>query len=143
MFFLVYASSAAELFSQTELLELLAKARENNTRLGVSGMLLYKGGNFMQVLEGEEQTVRALYTKISHDQRHRGLLALLQGEQAERQFPDWSMGFHNLDGEEALAIPGYSDFLNTSLMRLPTTAFPSRWRQLASRAMFGSSDLRK
>ncbi|MDD5391962.1 MAG: BLUF domain-containing protein [Thiothrix sp.] len=130
MFFLVYASSADELFSQAELLELLAKARENNTRLGVSGMLLYKDGNFMQVLEGEEQTVRALYTKISHDLRHRGLLTLLQGEQAERQFPDWSMGFHNLDGEEALAIPGYSDFLNTSLMDKTFFANPTRCQKL-------------
>jgi hypothetical protein len=53
MFSIVYVSSALKPFSKTDLLTLLEKSRENNTSLGISGMLLYKDGNFMQVLEGE------------------------------------------------------------------------------------------
>jgi hypothetical protein len=39
----------------------LEQSRENNLRLDVTGMLLYKGGNFMQMLEGEKDAVLGLY----------------------------------------------------------------------------------
>ncbi len=115
MFFLVYASSAVTPFTPPELIDLLAKSHKNNAELGISGMLLYKDGNFMQVLEGEEGVVRTLYDAIGRDPRHRGLLTLLQGPLAERQFPDWSMGFRDLKAADVLAMPGYSEFLNTPL----------------------------
>ena len=60
MFHLVYVSSAVRPFSKSELVELLNVTRDNNSRLGVTGMLLYRDGNFMQVLEGGEPVVRAL-----------------------------------------------------------------------------------
>ena len=60
MFHLVYASSALQPFTKPELQALLEQARQKNAKLGVTGMLLYKDGNFMQVLEGEKETVRKL-----------------------------------------------------------------------------------
>ena len=93
-------------------------------------MLLYKDGNFMQVLEGDEDTVRALSTKIADDPRHRGLITLLQGPREERQFPDWSMGFCDLASAEVLSIPGYNEFLNTPLTREEFSADPSRSQRL-------------
>ena len=130
MFFLTYVSSAVKPFSQSELLDLLTKSRENNSKLGVTGMLLYKDGNFMQVLEGDEDTVRVLITKIASDPRHRGLIILLQGPLEERQFPDWSMGFRDLTSAEVLAIPGYNEFLNTPLTGEEFSADPSRCQKL-------------
>jgi len=76
-------------------------------------MLLYKDGNFMQAIEGDEDVVRALHARIALDPRHRGLITLLEGSVPERQFPDWSMGFQNLDAGDAQSVPGYSQFLNT------------------------------
>lgn len=109
MFYLVYASSATRPFSEADLSDLLETSRENNARLGITGMLLYKDGNFMQVLEGEEETVRALYEKIGTDPRHDGAITLHQSFAQERQFPDWSMGFRNLDSPELRTVPGYSE----------------------------------
>ncbi|HVR76154.1 MAG TPA: BLUF domain-containing protein, partial [Planctomycetota bacterium] len=86
MFVLLYVSSAVKPFSQPALVKLLEKSHVNNAKRGITGMLLYKDGNFMQVLEGEEEAVRALYARIALDPRHRGLITLLQGPQAERQF---------------------------------------------------------
>ncbi len=63
MFSLTYVSSAVRPFAEDELADLLAVSRQNNARLGITGMLLYKDGNFMQVLEGEEAEVRTLYEK--------------------------------------------------------------------------------
>ena len=115
MYFVVYVSSAVEPFSKQELVDLLAKSRENNAKLDLTGMLLYKDGNFMQVLEGQEDVVRGLVARIERDPRHRGLLMLLQGPIAERQFPDWSMGFRDLNSPDVRAVPGFSEFLNTPL----------------------------
>ena len=75
VFFLTYVSTAARELSKDDLNELLAQCRENNAKLGITGMLLYKDGNFMQVLEGEETVVRSIYAKISGDPAatgHRG-----------------------------------------------------------------------
>jgi hypothetical protein len=130
MFFLVYVSSAVRPFSQSELVELLAKSHENNAPLGVTGMLLYKDGNFMQVLEGEEEVVRTLYARIGLDPRHRGLLTILQGPLAERQFLDWSMGFRDLNAADALATPGYNEFLNTPLTGEEFSPDPTRCQKL-------------
>jgi hypothetical protein len=114
-FFHVYSSTAGKAFSPAELVALLARSRENNARLGLSGMLLYKNGDFMQVLEGPKQAVRALLKTIRQDPRHRDMTTLLEGHYAERQFPYWHMGFSNLDTAEAQATPGYTEFLDTPL----------------------------
>jgi len=69
----------------------------------------------MQVLEGEEETVRRLYHKIADDIRHRGTIVLLEEANEERQFPGWSMGFRDLNSPETLAVSGYHEFMNTPL----------------------------
>ena len=130
MFFLVYASSATRPFWRDDLGALLTVSRENNAELGVTGMLLYKGGNFLQVLEGDEETVRSLYEKIRTDPRHGGEITLQQGFVEGRQFADWSMGFRDLDSPEIRATPGYSEFLNTPLTGQEFSGDPSRAQKL-------------
>jgi hypothetical protein len=130
MFSLVYVSSTIAPLSPTELSELLATSHRNNATLGITGMLLYKDGNVMQVLEGEEAAVRKLYHKIGLDPRHRGLLTLAQGNVAERQFPDWSMGFRDLTSADVRATPGYNEFLNTPLTGQEFSSDPTRCQKL-------------
>ena len=61
---LVYISSARRLFTTEELRDLLAVSRRNNAREDVTGMMLYRGGSFMQVLEGPQDAVLDLYQRI-------------------------------------------------------------------------------
>lgn len=130
MYSLTYVSSAVHPFSEDELVDLLAVSRHNNARLGITGMLLYKDGNFMQVLEGEEEAVRGLYEKIGSDPRHRGEIALQKGHSEGRHFPGWEMGFRNLDSSEARSTPGYSEFLNAPLTGREFSENPSRSQRL-------------
>lgn len=110
---LVYASSAVRPFSEEELTELLAIARTNNDRLGISGILLYADGNFLQVLEGEKSAVESLFDKISEDPRHRGVIRMISRQDSERNFNGWSMGFKRLSKDDALELlPGFNDMLN-------------------------------
>lgn len=132
MYFLAYVSSACSPFAPAELVALLEKSRRNNAALGITGMLLYKDGNFMQILEGEEQPVRALSAKIGRDPRHSGVVTLLQGQAPEREFSDWSMGFRDLSDPNAAPVPGYSEFLNTPLTGDAFAGDPGRCRKLLS-----------
>lgn len=78
-------------------------------------MLLYKDDVFQQMLEGPEDPVKSLVAAIKSDPRHRGVIKVLEGFEDERQFPDWSMGFCDLNLAEAATMPGYTPFLNTPL----------------------------
>ena len=106
LFSLTYVSSARSPFLPAELREILVKSRTHNTQQAITGLLLYKDGNIMQVLEGEETPVRTLYAKIAQDPRHHGLLILLQTPQVARHFPNWAMGFYNLNQPAAQMLPG-------------------------------------
>ena len=130
VFFHVYASSAVQLFAPEELRALLETSRRNNAALGISGMLLYKDGNFLQVLEGREAAVLQLADKISHDPRHRGIITLMQGFESEYQFPEWSMGFCDLRSDEATTMPGYSAFLESSFHPKALAADPTSAQRL-------------
>lgn len=112
---LVYVSSAIKPFESDELVELLTRAREKNARLRITGLLLYKGGNFMQVLEGEEAPVRALFDLIEADPRHRGTEVMLEEAIDQRVFGDWSMGFRDLADPELKNMPGFSTFMSNPL----------------------------
>jgi hypothetical protein len=130
MFFIVYVSSAVTPFSRHELDNLLTKSRDNNVKLGITGMLLYKDGNFMQLLEGEEPVVLKLFAAIGRDPRHCGTTILIQGALAERQFSDWSMGFCDLNAADAVSAPGYSEFRNTPLTGNEFASDPERCQKL-------------
>lgn len=106
---LVYASAATKEVETEELEEILAVARENNTRANITGMLVYYDGSFLQALEGEEASVMALYEKIETDERHTDALILFRGELEGRQFEGWRMGFARPDPSDA--PKGYSDFI--------------------------------
>ena len=76
-----------------ELVSLLERWRCKSTALGITGMLLYKGGNLMQAMEGEEETVRGLYATIRHDPRHCGVITLTESMIPQGQFGEMVHGF--------------------------------------------------
>lgn len=112
---LAYFSSALQKFSKLQLLELLNKARDKNASLGITGMLLYKDGNLMQMIEGEEAALHSLFKRINNDARHRQILVIFDEPSNERLFADWSMGFHDLDDPALETLPGFSPFMNRPL----------------------------
>ena len=130
MFHVVYVSSSTQTFAQSDLQTLLQKARDKNTQLDLTGMLLYKDGNFMQVLEGKEEVVTELVEIIKHDTRHKGVLELLRGTSEQRMFPNWSMGYRDLANKEVVKTLGYSDFMNTPLTGTEFSQDPNRCMKL-------------
>lgn len=66
-------------FSEGEPVSLLQQSRENNLRLGITGLLLYKDLDFTQVIEGEDSTVQKLSSRIERDPRHRAYTEFTMG----------------------------------------------------------------
>lgn len=93
---LFYISKAGPTIDQNEIDSILAKARSFNSSQNIGGILLYRAGIFLQLLEGEPAPVNALYEKISKDKRHSNVIKMFEVEGNPRIFNDWSMGFCEL-----------------------------------------------
>ncbi|MDB5120404.1 MAG: hypothetical protein JWN56_1622 [Sphingobacteriales bacterium] len=122
MYHIVYVSSATELFTKDELKALVDICNKNNKSLNISGMLLYNEGNFIQLIEGEEETVSKLLHKIEMDSRHRGILILSKGNVDERSFPDWSMGFKIVPAYE---FSKFDEFKNSKERLINAKNYPA------------------
>jgi hypothetical protein len=111
MFELLYTSVAPTGLSETELKEILEKARLKNKNIRISGMMIYHDREIIQLLEGEKSTVRELFQTIFEDSRHTSVDVFYQGEIKERAFTDWSMAFKSLDENMIKAVTaGYEGF---------------------------------
>ncbi|PWK80533.1 FAD-dependent sensor of blue light [Mucilaginibacter oryzae] len=116
MEYLVYVSTANNMMTDEELLELLTQAREKNATYGITGMLLYGAGTFMQVIEGEKDHLAKIFAAIKQDPRHRNVIELINGKIAERIFPYWAMAFASVDAETLETIDGYLNPANKNFI---------------------------
>jgi hypothetical protein len=107
---LSYVSSADTEMSSSDLLELLQQCLKNNPPLGVTGMLLYGNGTFLQTIEGDDAVVERLVEKIAKDPRHKKLQFFSRKQIEQRQYSGWSMGFHRMSDQELGEIEGLKSF---------------------------------
>jgi hypothetical protein len=108
---LIYGSVQTRPFTPIQLSELLSLARARNQSLDISGVLLHQKGTFVQVLEGDEAVIGALYERISHDKRHKNVATFRRGPIQARQFAAWSMGFVELDAAVLARLAGWNPIL--------------------------------
>lgn len=105
----LYASRAVEPLAPSTLERILEKSRRNNQPRGITGLLCYANGTFLQVLEGGREAVSALLGTIYTDNRHIGLQVLLFEEISERHFGNWTMGKVNIDSVNSAVLLKYSE----------------------------------
>lgn len=92
---LLYASRALD--TRPEAIEaIIAQSREYNPTCGITGILCYGGGIFLQAIEGGRMAVSDLYGHIQRDSRHKEVALLHYEEISERRFSGWTMGQVNL-----------------------------------------------
>ena len=109
---LIYCSAAVQPMQESELRELLVKARAKNARLGITGMLLYENGSFFQVLEGTAVVVDRLFDEISQDVRHTKVSTIIREPIAKRAFGEWTMGYSSVSQQELDELIGLNDFFS-------------------------------
>jgi hypothetical protein len=113
---IVYFSSPTRSMTLSEVRELLIKAQINNHFKDVTGMLLFDGDSFLQVLEGPKETVLALVKKIERDPRHAQFTSLVERQIPQRDFAEWSMGLAHIDGAHMRSLPGLMDIQSARKM---------------------------
>lgn len=86
----LYISTAPNLGSE-DIDSILQSCRRNNRERNVTGLLLYNGRNFLQLLEGEEADLEWIMRRISADTRHSGISVLEDVSADARACPDWTM----------------------------------------------------
>ena len=124
MHHIIYLSSATELLDDEQLQSLFFQCRHNNARLGITGLLLYRDGSFLQLIEGEREDVADLFRKICRDGRHHGILKVIDEAIPEREFTDWSMSFPRCSCHALGSC--FNDLMERPAADCPLTAFPAK-----------------
>jgi hypothetical protein len=106
---LMYVSRAVPALDHEELLAIVRRSRADNPGLGITGVLCYSGGIFLQVLEGGRSAVNRLYQRIVADPRHTQVELLAYEEIAERRFAGWAMGQVELSRLNPALLLKYSE----------------------------------
>ncbi|MEL4867816.1 diguanylate phosphodiesterase [Pantoea agglomerans] len=88
---LIYRSQLNLSHPSTELRELVERARGRNTKLDITGVLLAKGRDVLQILEGSEESVVKLFHTIREDKRHGGVVELMRDYGPRRRFENVGM----------------------------------------------------
>jgi len=106
---LLYASRAAASVDAEALAAILKQSKANNPLCGVTGVLCFSGGIFLQVLEGGRTVVSQLYNRIAGDARHTDVVLLNYEEVSERRFAGWAMGQVNMARLNPALLLKYSE----------------------------------
>ena len=107
---LLYVSRAVGPQTGTVTASILLKARANNARQDIGGVLLQGQGLYLQVLEGERDRVHRLYAIIVADSRHQDVQMLHLEEVTQRRFAGWSMAHVDLDAGDAMVQMKHPEF---------------------------------
>ncbi|OIN94569.1 MAG: blue light sensor protein [Comamonadaceae bacterium CG1_02_60_18] len=105
---LLYASRAVDT-SPDAIESILHQSRDHNPHCGVTGVLCYGGGIFLQAIEGGRMAISELYGHIQRDPRHKDVVLLHYEEISERRFAGWTMGEVNMNRINASILLKYAE----------------------------------
>ena len=111
---LTYTSLASFALQAGDLEAIHRTAREANALEGITGLLIFNGTQFLQIIEGAPNAIDELVEKLRRDRRHSGLEIRDEREVSVRSFPDWSM-------ELVRVSASYFEAKDTVSDRLPST----------------------
>ena len=108
---MVYVSRAKSPMDRRMLRSIGYISSVNNTKEGITGLLLYRSGEFMQVLEGPPARIEEMTSRIWRDDRHTDVRELLDEQDRTRQFGQWAMGLLDLDSQTGAETDRCSEIL--------------------------------
>jgi len=126
---LTYTSHARQLLSRPQIDHVLARSRERNGQEGVTGVLLYSNGHFMQYLEGPEAGVAKIWEIIRSDPLHHRIVERSYETILLREFDQWSMAFRAL-GTYGMSHPMHLDSLLSGRLSEITRSTSSSIKEL-------------
>lgn len=112
----LYISRFSGTLGDTGLRGVLQQARDNNLRHAVTGVLLFDGERFVQLIEGPSERVRALTALLASDIRHGAFQPLIKGPSDARRYPGWQAGYAELDAVDRFVLEMAEAAGNTPVM---------------------------
>ncbi len=106
---LLYVSRSVKPETAEETESILNSSREHNISNGITGVLCFGGGIYLQAIEGGRNQVNALYSQIIKDPRHKDVVILDYQEITERRFGGWTMGHVRLAKLNPSIVLKYSE----------------------------------
>ena len=134
----LYASRAVEPLAANALDRILEKSRRNNPPRGITGLLCYSNGIFVQVLEGGRGAGQRAARNDLHRQPAQALQILMFEEIGERHFGNWTMGKVNIDTVNGAALLKYSEKAELDPFNAPDAQRWRCWIELASTGSIAS-----
>lgn len=127
LFTWVYMSRALKPYDVAELDVMCGQFAARNKENDITGVLMKVGDHFVQVLEGEEQTLLTLVAKLLKDERHGDFHTLHRGAITQRRFPKWSMRMMHLDRSYTVKAPAIAELrrLVRTVLRSPMVDDPA------------------
>lgn len=133
MFELIYHSISNPSLKAEDISNILQTSRKFNSINNVTGCLLYRGSEFLQILEGDKKVIKDLYASIQRDERHSNVYVIIENEKNERSFGDWSMAFHEFNGDFTDKTLSFSNYIHKQT--IATDLFWEMARQIVSNHM--------
>ncbi len=131
---LLYASRAAKNLDATGLASIVKQSKANNPKIGVTGVLCFSDGIFLQVLEGGRNAVSSIYNCIASDSRHTDVVILHYEEIMERHFAGWAMGEVNLSRLNPALLLKYSETATLDPYKVSGTVSMALFHELVATA---------
>lgn len=88
---LIYVSRAAPGLKPDDLDRIHHSAINLNALDGITGLLVYNGTHFLQIVEGTPDAIDDLLERLRRDPRHNDLNVRDEAIVTSASFPDWSM----------------------------------------------------
>lgn len=97
---LIYTSEASDMLSGDEVFEIVEASARNNAKRDISGFLIFKDGRFLQLIEGETDSLEELMQVLQRDPRHHSIRTVKRTVANQREFDGWRMRrFNSGDAE--------------------------------------------
>ena len=130
MYQIIFAGLALTPFTQPDLDQLLARSREKNQMMNITGLMLYKDSCFIQVIEGPDKHVQDLWASIEMDFRLQTTACFSSKAIVKREFGDRPMAFTNIPALTKEQCPDLAEFLAEAMTPDVLAKKPGRAREL-------------
>ena len=104
MYELIYCSIANPNLEEKDIFNILQKARDSNSKKGITGCLLFHNNEFIQILQGDRKILQDLIKEIKKDVRHNSVMVLAENKIANRVFDKWSMAYHKVENNDVINL---------------------------------------
>ncbi len=101
LFTLLYTSLLAPCAVVADVADIARTSRRRNREDAITGLLVFDGSSFAQLVEGSQQAIVDLRDRLVADRRHCDMDVLVFGYVGDvRRFPGWDLGYHFSDNED-------------------------------------------